>query len=260
MRLVWTAVAVLLASTAYAQGTGIRDVSAGDTTIATIHTQLRFTTLIVLPDGDDIVEIVCGDADNWVIGPKTQMHNIAYVKPAKEKAITNLNLVATSGAIYSFLIKEVSGTGAQADLRVNVVPDPTRTTQAAPKYYTADAYQALRSEVDASKALLTETRARAITDVTQATAQAPAAMQFPYEIALNTPPFLVRMMWHDGKFTYIRADAQELPALYEVKDDKPALVEFSVKAPNLYVVPKILGDGYLQLGKTKLPFHVKAKP
>ena len=28
-------------------------------------------------------------------------------------------------------------------------------------------------------------------------------------------PFLVRSIWHDGQFTYIKADATELPALYE---------------------------------------------
>ena len=39
----------------------------------------------------------------------------------------------------------------------------------------------------------------------------------------------MRAIWHDGQFTYIKADATELPALYEIKDGKPALVNFQVR-------------------------------
>ena len=42
-------------------------------------------------------------------------------------------------------------------------------------------------------------------------------------------PFLVRAMWHDGQFTYLKSDATELPALYELKDGKPAIVNFQVQ-------------------------------
>jgi type IV secretory pathway VirB9-like protein len=59
--------------------------------------------MIVLPDGEDIVDFTCGDADNWVINV---VQNTAHVKPAKEGARTNLNLVTTSGRIYSFLVTE----------------------------------------------------------------------------------------------------------------------------------------------------------
>ena len=52
----------------------------------------------------------------------------------------------------------------------------------------------------------------------------------------------MRAIWHDGQFTYIKSDATELPALYEVKDGKPALVNFQVHQ-GTYVVPKVLDDG-----------------
>jgi hypothetical protein len=61
----------------------------------------------------------------------------------------------------------------------------------------------------------------------------------------------VRAIWHDGQFTYLKSDARELPALYELKDGKPALVNFSVEH-GLYVVPKILDRAYLALGKKRL--------
>jgi type IV secretion system protein VirB9 len=66
-------------------------------------------------------------------------------------------------------------------------------------------------------------------------------------------PFLVRAIWHDGQFTYIKAEAHELPALYEMKDNEPALVNFNVEN-GTYVVPKVLERGYLAVGKERFSF------
>ena len=55
-------------------------------------------------------------------------------------------------------------------------------------------------------------------------------------------------MWHDGTFTYIRARAQEAPALYELRDGEPALVAFDLTEDGLYVARHVLGDGWLQIG------------
>ena len=45
----------------------------------------------------------------------------------------------------------------------------------------------------------------------------PARLQFPYGLPKYEKPFLVRSMWHDGEFTYVKTDATELPALYEAR-------------------------------------------
>ena len=63
----------------------------------------------------------------------------------------------------------------------------------------------------------------------------------------------MRAIWHDGTFTYIRSDSAELPALYEVKDGGPSLLNFQVEN-GTYVVPKLLDSGYLALGKARFPF------
>ena len=68
-----------------------------------LQTRLRYTTMIVLPEGEEILDVICGDKDFWVI---SATQNIAHVKPAKDGATTNLNLVTSSGAIYSFLLTE----------------------------------------------------------------------------------------------------------------------------------------------------------
>src|SRR5262245_55904250 len=100
-----------------AQATGIREVSASERTLISLQTRLRYTTMIVLPDGEEILDVICGDRDFWVI---SATQNIAHVKPAKEGAATNLNLVTSSGSVYSFLLNEKNGS---PDLKVYVNGD-----------------------------------------------------------------------------------------------------------------------------------------
>jgi len=58
-------------------------VSASARSLITLQTRLRYTTMIVLPEGEEILDVICGDKDFWVI---TSTQNIAHVKPAKEGA------------------------------------------------------------------------------------------------------------------------------------------------------------------------------
>src|SRR5260370_7121044 len=52
-------------------------------------------------------------------------------------------------------------------------------------------------------------------------------------------PFLVNAIYHDDAFTYIKCAAREKPALYEVKDGKPNLINFQVEN-GVYLVPQII--------------------
>ena len=94
---------------------------------------------------------------------------------------------------------------------------------------------------------------RSIESIATYQQQYPSKLQFVYGSPKYEKPFLVRSIWHDGQFTYIKADAGELPALYEVKDGKPALLNFQVHE-GTYVVPKVLDKGYLALGKERFEF------
>src|SRR5262249_4615574 len=44
----------------------------------------------------------------------------------------------------------------------------------------------------------------------------PATLNFAYRTPAYAKPFYVSSIWHDGQSTFIKADARELPALYEV--------------------------------------------
>ena len=89
-----------LAVGAGAQTAGVRDVTVSTRTVVPLDTKLRYTTMILLPDDEEILDVVCGDRDYWVI---SATQNIAHIKPAKAGAETNLNLVTASGMVYSFL-------------------------------------------------------------------------------------------------------------------------------------------------------------
>ena len=77
---------------------------------------------------------------------------------------------------------------------------------------------------------------------------------YSYDRKAGTPPFSVAAIYHDDKFTYIKCAAAEKPTLYEIKDDKPNLVNFELNN-GVYVVPKILDKGYLAVGKKKFNFE-----
>ena len=159
--------------------------------------------------------------------------------------------MVASGAVYSFLLTEKNGTGVP-DLKVYVNADPS-APQGKPKYYSAAQVEDLQAELAEAKASVDAANRRATESLASYQQQYPTKLQFVYGTQKYAKPFLVRSIWHDGQFTYIKADAPELPALYEVKDGKPALVNFQVHE-GTYIVPKVLDKGYLSLGKERFEF------
>jgi type IV secretory pathway VirB9-like protein len=231
-----------------AQATGVREASASDRGLIQLNTRVRYTTMVVLPDGEDILDVVCGDKDFWII---SAAQNIAHVKPAKEGAATNMNLVTASGTVYSFLLNESKTT--QPDLKVYVQADPSGPSNKSQKYYSATQVSELQAQLTAAKAAVVTAQHQADEAVASFRRDYPASMQFVYGVQAYKKPFLVRSIWNDGRFTYIRTEARELPALYEVKDGQPSLLNFQVYA-GTYVVPKVLEYGYLVIGKARFDF------
>ena len=236
----------------HAQLPGIREVAASERTLIPLQTRIRYTTMIVLPEGEEILDVICGDKDFWIV---SATHNVAHVKPAREGASTNLNLVTDAGAIYSFLLTEKNA--PNPDLKVYVAGDSS-AVRPKPKYYTAAQLEALQAELLEVRTALkdsVELSRRRTTEAIDAYQQAyPTRLRFDYGPLKYERPFLVRAIWHDGTFTYIRSDSLELPVLYEMKDGSPSLVNFQVEG-GTYVVPKLLDSGYLALGKTRFAFE-----
>lgn len=255
MRRLLLFVVVLACGPGVAAAQTTREVTPTERSIVRVNTKLRFTTLIILPPGEQILDFVCGDSDYWVV---SGAENLAYVKPAKAGAETNLNLVTSSGQVYSFLLTEGVG---ETDLKLYVLPsgDPT-TVNGRQRFYSAPDVEALRAAADAARHELEATRASVETSVQSAIDEFrsayPTQLRFPYRFKAGEKPFNVSAIFHDGRFTYIRADAGELPSLYEVRDGAPNLINFQVEE-GVYVVPKVLEEGYLAIGRERLSFEAR---
>jgi len=246
--LILVAAGVTAPATSSAQTPGVREVTASPRTLIQLQTRLRYTTMIVLPEGEEILDVVCGDKDFWVVNA-TQ--NMAHVKPAKEGSSTNLNLVTGSGAVYSFLLTEKAG--GTPDLKVYVNADPS-APKSKPKFYSAAQVEEIQSELTQARAAVEAASRHANDEIAAYQQQYPGRLQFTYGTQKYEKPFLVKAIWNDGQFTYIKAEAKELPAVYETKDGAPAVVNFQVRG-DTYVVPKVLERGYLALGKERFQFQ-----
>jgi type IV secretion system protein VirB9 len=251
-----------LFSQAVAAPDGARVVRYAKEDIVPVRAKLRFSTLIVLPDDEEILDFTTGDRDFWVING---VHNLCYVHPAQAGIRSNLNLITASGHVYSFLLTEISNEGkAEPDLKLFVEPkDGSASTGPLRGYVRAADAEAYKKELEAARIQAAEqiraAEARATEELNQFRSTYATKLQFDYvfESKSMAEPFLVSAIYHDNTFTYIRCAAREKPSLYEVKDGKPNLVNFQVEN-GVYVVPKILDSGYLAVGKKKLNFNREA--
>ena len=249
---VLTLLALLCVSTADAQTT--RQITYNERSVVRVNAKLRFTTMIILPEGEQILDFVCGDKDFWVV---SGAENLAYVKPAKAGAQTNLNLVTGSGHVYSFLLNEGVG---EPDLKLYVLADGSAPAGAgtSPRFYSASQVDELRRQADEARKDADATKVAAARAIEQGInafrSKYPMELRFPYRFVPNVKPFNVSAIFTDGTFTYIRAEASELPSLYEMRDGAPNLVSFQVEN-GTYVVPKVLERGYLAVGKQRFAFE-----
>ena len=264
---------LLAASTVYAQTDGpFLRVEDTEDQIIQIRAKTRHTTVIVLPSTETVLDFVVGDSEYWHL---TGAANLAFLKPISEDASTNVALVCASGRIYSFLVTEQGSSDPHLVVRIvrqeqtDPGGSPARHEPAFVAREEIDTYQQM---ADAAMQTANAAQVDADSRIAEATAQAageteafradyPTRLKFPYILnrkALEWP-FLVQGMWHDGQFTYLRSNAQESPALYEIKDGKPALVAYDLTEDGLYVARHLLGDGWLQIGKEKAQWKVEKR-
>lgn len=234
--------------------TSARTVSYGAQDVIPVKTRVRYTTLIVLPKNEQILDFTCGDKEFWAINGN---QNFAYVKPARAGAQTDLNLVTASGNIYSFVLSEVSERpNAEADLKVFVeLKDETmqNASKGAPRFVAVQEVEAVKRELDKANAENRQTKESAQAAINQGINRFVFNVRFSYRFEAGKKPFNVRAMYHDDRFTYIQARPEETPSLYEIKDGQPNLVNFDYKN-GVYIVDKILDRGYLVIGKQKWGF------
>ncbi len=260
-------------------GNGARVVKYSPTDVIPIRAKVRFSTLIVLPSDEEILDFTTGDKEFWIINGA---HNLCYLHPAQAGIRSNLNLVTASGHVYSFLLTEISKDKAstheadnEVDLKVFVTPDsktgnefgaslgPLGTGITPAKYVRASEAEAYKNELAGLRNQLAEDQKHAEDQAAKAIAAYKQTYStkliFDYALDKKTrlAPFLVSEIYHDEAFTYIKSSASERPTIYEIKDGKPNLINFD-DANGVYIVPKILDSGYLVVGKRRVTFHRKS--
>jgi type IV secretion system protein VirB9 len=223
-----------------------------DTTIYPIHARVNYTTVIILPQGDKIIDWLIGDKGSWVL---EGAENLAYVRPAEAGHRTNINLITTKGNVYSFDIDEVSATPSvpvdeKVILRLSPSLDLTSSSlggqRQTPRFVSYD-------DFEHAKAVAVQTAHIAQETIERDHQNTATAMHFAYKFKADKKPFFVRSIYDDGKFTYIQMSprAQEKPALYLLKDGKPELTNYTF-LNDVYTIDSVVDRGYLRLGKAKL--------
>jgi len=242
--------------------TGARVVKYSKEDIVQVHAKLRFSTLIILPDDEEILDFTTGDREFWIINGS---HNLCYVHPAQAGIKSNLNLITASGHVYSFLLAEISSDpNAQPDLKLFVEPKEGTSAGSQLRGYVraadAEAYKKELADIHQHTAeQIRAAQTHAVEEVNQFRSSYATKLRFDYALDAKSSrePFLVSAIYHDDGFTYIRCAAREKPALYEIKDGKPNLISFQLEN-GVYIVSKIVDSGYLVVGRKKLNFSRQA--
>ncbi len=250
--------AVVFAVAAFAAdnppSTTTENVVAHDDDIIPLHSSIRETTLIVLPATEKAMGVFCGDKTYWNVDVIPGAERYVAVKPSKAGISTDIHIVTDHNNSYTF--QAIEGTSGPVALKVFVKPADASSLEKPPAFVPASEVAGLKQQLVDAQVALKKTKDMSAAEVKtksdQVRADYPDTMQFTYNFKKDKPPFNVEAVWHDDKFTYIRAHPQEAPALYEVKDGKPNLVQFELRPDGLYFIPKILDRAYLEIGKQRL--------
>jgi type IV secretion system protein VirB9 len=252
--------AVLAALPVHAETGGGRTVKYSQQDIVPVHAKVRFSTLIVLPQNEEILDFATGDKDFWIINGA---HNLCYVHPAQTGIRTDLHLITSTGHVYSFLLTEIGNDpNIEPDLKIFIVPQEQSSVAGSTGlggFVRAGEVDAYKKELEAMRSQTADqvraAQSQSTEQVNKFRSEYAGKLHFDYQLdrKATREPFLVNAIYHDDAFTYIQCAAREKPALYEVKDGKPNLINFQVEN-GVYIVPKIIDSGYLAVGKKKITF------
>ncbi len=251
MRLVKVVVNVVLAVssvTAFGQESA-RTVQYHSQDIIAIRAKVKYTTLIELPTTEKIMQAATGDKDFWIVDV---VGNFCFVHPAKQGIASNLNLITDKGNIYSFTLQDISGSSAEPDLKVIVEPADRSAIVAA----SGPAQFVPAAQLEQSKQQVAALQSHVEQAVDEYKSAYPTQLKFDYVYKANEAPFDIQSIYHDDKFTYIKTNAPEKFSVYEMKDGKPNLVTYDLRE-GTYIIPKVMDDGYVELGKKRMSFARK---
>jgi type IV secretory pathway VirB9-like protein len=224
-----------------------------------VRTALLQSTLILLPPDEKVANVFAGDTVDWVFDGGHVASRFISIKPRTANATTDVHIISDHGNEYTLELQEVSGKGdPHFDSEVLLMPGDKaakeRLTQL-PVFVPASELDRTKEELATAKASAVAAQQAVATKEAVYRSRYPGTLHFDYAWDKSKGREMgLQQIWRDDKFTYLQGQFQETPALYEVKDGKPSLINFDFNA-GLYTVPKELGNGYLEIGKKKVEFH-----
>ena len=246
-----TGAALVLLSLGAAAQESARTVQYHAQDIIPIRAKVKYTTLIELPSTEKIMEAATGDKDFWIVDV---VGNFCFVHPAKTGISSNLNLITDKGNIYSFTLQDISATVGEPDLKVLVQPADRSAIVASsgpPQFVPA-------AQLAQSQEQLATLQSRVNKTIDEYKSAYPLELKFDYTFRANEAPFNVQSIYHDDRFTYIHTNAQEKFSVYEIRDGKPNLITYDLR-DGTYVIPKVMDNGYVELGKKRMEFSRSTK-
>src|SRR5277367_3198864 len=219
--------------------------------IVAIRAKVKYTTLIELPTTEKIMEAATGDKEFWIVDV---VGNFCFVHPAKQGISSNLNLITDKGNIYSFTLQDISATVGEPDLKVFVQPVDRSAIVASsgpPQFVPA-------AELAQSQEQLATLQSRVNKTIDEYKSAYPMELKFDYTFRANEAPFNIQSIYHDDRFTYIHTNAQEKFSVYEIRDGKPNLITYDLR-DGTYIIPKVMDNGYVELGKKRMNFSRSSK-
>jgi type IV secretory pathway VirB9-like protein len=219
--------------------------------IISIHAKVKYTTLIELPSTEKIMEAATGDKDFWIVDV---VGNFCFVHPAKTGISSNLNLITDKGNIYSFTLQDVSASIGAPDLKVLVQPADHSAIVASsgpPQFVPA-------AQLAQSQEQLAMLQSRINKAIDEFKSVYPVELKFDYTFKANEAPFDIQSIYHDDKFTYIHTNAPEKFSIYEIRDGRPNLITYDLRE-GTYIIPKVMDNGYVELGKKRMEFSRSTK-
>jgi type IV secretion system protein VirB9 len=224
-----------------------------------VRAGLLQSTLILLPDQEKVANVFAGDTVDWVFDGGHVASRFISIKPKLAGSTTDVHIVSDHGNEYTLQLREVSGDDdPHFDSKIFIAPGDKAAKDRLiemPVFVPAAELDKVKQEAVAAQAAQAATLKAEKTQAEQYRSQYPGTLHFDYTWDKNKGKALgLQQIWRDDKFTYLRGQFQETPALYEVKDKKPSLINFDF-SNGLYTVPKQLENGYLAIGKQKVEFH-----
>jgi len=224
-----------------------------------VRAGLLQSTLIVLPAEEKVANVFAGDTVNWIFDGGHVASRFISVKPKTANAATDIHIVSDHGNEYTLQLREVSNDpDSHFDSKVFINPGDQATKDRLaqlPVFVPAAELDKAKQETAAAKAAQAAELKAEQTKAEQYRSEYPDSLHFDYVWDEKKAKELgLQQVWRDDKFTYLRGVFQETPALYELKDKKPSLINFDFNG-GLYTVPKQLESGYLAIGKQKVEFH-----